>query len=354
MMHMKIDGCLVSDRLEDIPELARASEAAAFDGLWTFENAHDIFLRMALAAEHTTGVELTTAIAVAFARSPMTVAVQAWDMQELSHGRFILGLGTQVKAHIERRFGMPWSTPAPRIREFVKALHAIWGCWSTGARLDFQGDYYTHTLMTPMFDPGPNPFGDPRVFLAGVGPVMTTVAGEVADGWIAHPFTTESYLKNVSLPAIKKGLARADRSRCDFEVSCPLMIVTGRDENEMLAMREQVRSDIAFHASTRAYRPILELHGWEELQTELHQLVKQGSWAEMGRLIDDKMLSTFAVVGETDELAGLIQERVGGLADRISFYPAEFNDPTLWESILAELRRIPTGRSGSEGDKSEV
>lgn len=349
---MKIDGCLLSDRLEEIPELARASEAAGFDGLWTFESAHDIFLCMALAAEHTARVELTTAIAVAFARSPMTVAVQTWDMQELSHGRFILGLGTQVKAHIERRFGMPWSAPAPRIREFVHALRAIWDCWSTGSPLDFQGDHYTHTLMTPMFDPGPNPFGDARILLAGVGPVMTAVAGEVADGWIAHPFSTERYLRNVSVPAIEKGLARTGRSRRDFEVSCPLMVVTGRDENEMLAMREQVRNDIAFHASTYAYRPILELHGWGELQTELHQLVKQGAWGEMGRLIDDEMLGTFAVVGKVDELAGLIRDRLGGVADRISFYPVGFNDHTLWEPILAELREIPTGRDGSRDEES--
>jgi probable F420-dependent oxidoreductase len=340
---VKIDGCVLVDRLEEMPEAARRSEVAGFDGVWTLENAHDIFLRLALAAEHTERVELTTAIAVAFARSPMTVAVQAWDLQELSHGRFVLGLGTQVKAHVERRFSMPWSTPAPRIREFVHAVRAIWKSWATGAPLDFQGDHYTHTLMAPMFDPGPNPFGDAKVFLAGVGPVMTAVAGEVGDGWIAHPFSTERFLKTVSVPALEKGLAREGRSRRDFEVTCPLMVVTGRDESEMLAMRERVRHDIAFHASTYAYRPILELHGWGDLQTELHQRVKQGAWDTMADAVDDEIVRTFAVVGEPDELPELIRRRLGGVADRISFYPAECNDPTLWEPILADLREIPAG-----------
>ena len=344
---MKIDNCLLSDRLGEIPERSRASEAAGFDGLWTLENAHDVFLRLTLAAEHTSGVELTTAIAVAFARNPMTVAIKAWDLQELSKGRFVLGLGAQVKAHIERRYSMPWSTPAPRMREFVRAVRAIWDCWENGTPLDFQGDHYVHTLMTPVFDPGPNPFGNARIHLAGVGPVMTAVAGEVGDGWISHPYNTERYLKEVSVPAVNKGLARAGRDRSEFEVSCPVMVVTGRDEREMATMRARVRQDIAFHASTYAYRPVLELYGWEELQTELNALVKQGAWDAMAELVDEEILRTFAVVGEPHEIPALIRTRLEGVADRVSFYPPEFNDPGLWEPMLGELRQIPTGREAA-------
>ncbi len=344
---MKIDNCLLSDRLEEIPERSLASEAVGFDGLWTLENAHDVFLRFALAAEHTQRVELVTAIAVAFARNPMTVAIQAWDLQELSRGRFVLGLGAQVKAHIERRYSMPWSTPAPRMREFVGAVRAIWACWRDGTPLDFRSEHYNHTLMTPVFDPGPNPFGDARIFLAGVGPVMTAVAGEVGDGWISHPYNTERYLKTVSVPAVEKGLARAGRNRGDFEISCPVMVVTGRDEDEMSEMRARVCEDIAFHASTYAYRPVLELYGWEELQTELHRLVKQGSWSEMAQLVDDEVLRTFAVVGEPHEIPALVRSRFEGIADRVSFYPPEFNDPSLWEPMLAELREIPTGKEAA-------
>ncbi|MGZ5402907.1 MAG: TIGR03617 family F420-dependent LLM class oxidoreductase, partial [Aeromicrobium sp.] len=216
---MKIDCCIQGARLADNIGLAVAAERVGFDGVWTLENSHDVFYRLLVAGEHTHSIELSTAIAVAFARSPMTVAISAWDLQEFTHGRFVLGLGTQVKAHIERRFSMPWSQPAARMREFVLALRAIWKSWNEGSPLDFRGDFYTHTLMSPVFDPGPNPSGIPKVTLAGVGRRMTQVAAEVADGFICHPFHTPEFLKMVTLPTLMQGLAAADRTRSEFRIN---------------------------------------------------------------------------------------------------------------------------------------
>jgi probable F420-dependent oxidoreductase len=344
---MKIENSLHANHLREIGPQAQAAERAGFDGVWTLESAHDSFLRLLVAAEHTKRVDVVSAILIAFARTPMTVAYSAWDLQEAAGGRFVMGLGSQVKAHIERRFGMPWSHPAPRMREFVLALRQIWQSWETGEKLDFRGDFYEHTLMAPVFSPGPAPYGPPPVFLAGVGAVMTTVAGEVGDGFVCHPFHTEAYVRNVLVPAIEKGLARSGRQRSDFQISCPVMVVTGRDEQELEARRERVRGDLAFHASTPAYRVVLEQHGWEDLQSDLHALAKAGRWDDMAPLVDDEVVRTFAVVGEPQELPALLRARFGGVADRISFYPPDFNDPLLWEPILEDLRKIPGGREAA-------
>jgi probable F420-dependent oxidoreductase len=315
---MKVDstiGGLVSAGHE-----AAEREAQGYDGVWSAETAHDPFLPLVVAAQRTERVDLATGIAVAFARNPMTLAQTAWDLQAASGGRFILGLGSQVKAHIIKRFSMPWSHPAPRMRELILAIRAIWACWNDGTKLDFRGDFYTHTLMTPFFNPGPNPHGDPRIFLAGVGTMMTEVAGEVADGFICHGFTTERYLREVTLPALARGRDKAGKSMDGFELSGPMFIVTGRDETEMAAAASGVRSQIAFYGSTPAYRPVLELHGWGELQGELNQLSKDGRWAEMGGLIDDEMLEVFAVVAPSDEVVARLRDRWGGLLHRLSFY----------------------------------
>jgi probable F420-dependent oxidoreductase len=249
----------------------------------------------------------------------MTVAHSAWDLQALTGGRFHLGLGSQVKAHIERRFSMPWSHPAARMREFVLALRAIWSAWETGEKLDFRGEFYTHTLMTPFFDPGPNPHGSPQVFLAGVGDRMTEVAGEVADGMILHGFTTERYVREVTLPALERGFAVTGRTRADFGVSLPVFVVSGSTDEQWAQSRRSTKEQIAFYGSTPGYRGVLELHGWGDLGGELNRLSRRGEWVAMGELITDDMLDTFAIVAEPDEIAPAMIARFGDIVDRIGY-----------------------------------
>jgi probable F420-dependent oxidoreductase len=294
---------------------------------------------MAVAAEHTEHLELGTGIAVAFARNPMNLANVADDLHRFSGGRFILGLGSQIKPHITKRFSMEWSHPAARMRELVQAMHAIWDTWQDGTKLDFRGDFYTHTLMTPFFDPGPNPHGRPKVFLAAVGELMTEVVGEVCDGLLCHGFTTEAYLREVTLPALERGAAKAGRSLEDLEISGPAFVVTGTNEEEMATASVGVRKQIAFYGSTPAYRGVLERHGWGELQTELNGLSKQGRWDEMGTLIDDDILDAFAIVAEPEQIAPKMKERYGDVVDRISFYlPYRSGDPDRWAQVMADLK----------------
>ena len=334
---MEIDGGIGFDP-SGVIEAAKQAERVGYDGFWAPETNHDPFLPLALAAEHTERIKLGTGIAVAFARNPMTLAVVANDLQTLSEGRFILGLGSQIKPHIEKRFSMPWSHPAPRMRELILAMRAIWASWADGSRLAFRGDFYRHTLMTPMFDPGPNPYGNPKIFLAAVGEVMTEVAGEVADGLLAHGFTTERYLREVSIPAFERGLARGGKTRSDVQISYPGMVVTGTNPEEFATAANAVKKQLAFYGSTPAYRPVLELHGWGDLQSELNTLSKRGEWVAMADLIDDDILNTFAVVGELDELPGKILARFGNLVDRFSFYAPYGVDPDRWAEVLAAFK----------------
>jgi probable F420-dependent oxidoreductase len=334
---MKVDGGL-GGSLAGAGAGAREAEAAGYDGIWSAETSHDPFFPLLLAAEHTETVELGTGIAVAFARNPMNLAQIAYDLQAYSDGRFMLGLGSQIKPHITKRFSMEWSHPAPRMREMILAIRAIWKAWETGEKLEFRGEFYTHTLMTPFFDPGPNPHGDPRVFLAGVGELMTEVAGETCDGFLCHGFTTERYLREVTLPALERGLAKSDRTFDDLEISGPAFVVTGSNEEEMAESAKGTRRQIAFYGSTPAYRGVLELHGWGDLQTELNVLSKQGEWAAMGELIDDEMLDTFAVVAEPDALAAGLHARYGDIVDRISFYAPYQSDPETWLPVVEALK----------------
>jgi probable F420-dependent oxidoreductase len=334
---MKVDGGITFD-LSNAAKAAREAEEAGYDGIWSAETSHDPLFPLLLAAEATETIELGTSIVVAFARSPMTLAVQANDLQAYTKGRLILGLGSQIKPHIEKRFSMPWSHPAPRMREFVLAMRAIWDTWNEGAKLDFRGDFYTHTLMTPFFDPGKNPFGAPRVALAGVGGLMTEVAGEVCDGFICHGFTTERYLREVTLPALERGRAKAGKTMEGFEISGPSFVVTGATEEQLAAAAKGTRQQIAFYGSTPAYRGVLELHGWGELQTELNSMSKQGKWEEMGGLIDDEILNTFAVVGEPEQIAPELKRRYGDVINRISFYAPYKTDPDRWSGVLASLK----------------
>jgi probable F420-dependent oxidoreductase len=314
---MKIDAGLVGAGLEQAPERARQLEAEGYDGLVTAEIASDPFLPLALAAEHTERIELMTSIAVAFARNPMILANLGHDLNAYSKGRFLLGLGSQIRPHITKRFSMPWSRPAARMREMILAMRAIWDCWYEEKPLRFEGEFYTHTLMTPMFTPTNTEHGPPRVMLAAVGPKMTQVAGEVADGMIVHAFTTRAYIDEVTLPALERGLSEAGRKRETFQLACPVFVVTGEDEKAWEAMRTGVSRQIAFYGSTPAYRGVLETHGWGELQTELNTLSKRGEWEEMGRHISDDILDEFAIVAQPNELPRAILKRFGGVIDRV-------------------------------------
>ena len=333
---MRIDGG-IGNELHLAAASARRSEEAGYDAIWSAETGHDPLLPLLIAAEHTERVQLGTAIVVAFGRSPMTLAHSGWDLNAFSSGRFLLGLGSQIKPHIEKRYSMPWSHPAPRMREFIHAMRAIWDCWQNGTNLDFRGDFYTHTLMTPLLDPGPNQFGAPRVFLAAVGEGMTKVAAEAADGMLVHGFTTERYLRQVTVPTVQAGLESVGRRREDFEMSYPAFVVTGDTEEEMAAAEAGTRRQIAFYASTPAYRGVLDCHGWGDLQPELNTLSKRGEWVEMGRLITDEILDAFAVRGTPDQIPAQLYQRFGDIVDRISLY-MPYRETGVAPRIMAGLR----------------
>ena len=319
---MKVDGGIGWD-LAKVGSQARELEEMGYSGIQSAETAHDPFLPLAFAAQQTERVDLITGIAVAFARTPMLLAQMGHDLNAASEGRFVLGLGSQIRPHITKRFSMPWSSPAARMREFILAMRAIWATWHEGKPLQFTGKFYNHTLMTPFFTPDNNEHGAPRVFLAAVGPLMTEVAGEVADGIIVHAFTTEKYLRETTLPALERGFAKArangvEKTRADFEISYPCFVVTGRDEKELAGAATATKRQIAFYGSTPAYKPVLESIGVGDLQPQLNAMSKQGRWAEMGTLIDDEMMRQFAIIGEPERIAGTMKSRFGDIVDRTS------------------------------------
>ena len=337
---MKVDGGVALDLAKSV-ESAKEAEAAGYSGAWTAETNHDPFFPLLLAAEHTKKIELGTSIAVAFARNPMILANIGWDLQSYSKGRFILGLGSQIKPHITKRFSMEWSHPAARMREMILAIRAIWETWENGTPLNFRGDFYTHTLMTPFFTPDRADlagFGTPKIFLAGVGELMTEVAGEVCDGFICHGFTTEKYLREVTLPALQRGRAKAGKSMDGFEIVGPSFIVTGNTEPEMQQAAAGTRQQIAFYGSTPAYKGVLDIHGWGGLQEELNSLSKQGKWVEMGNLINDEILNTFAVVGSPEQVAPELKRRYDDVIQRISFYAPYKSDPERWRRVISDLQ----------------
>ncbi len=333
---MKVDAGL-PNKLEGIADKVKKLEAAGYDGVRTAEMNHDPFFPLLLAAEHSSKLEIATSIAVAFARSPMNLANIAHDLNAYSKGRFTLGLGSQIKPHITKRFSMQWGAPAAQMRELVLAMRAIWANWYEGEPLQFVGKHYKHTLMTPAFTPENKEFGAPKVILAAVGPKMTEVSGEVADGMIIHPFSTLPFIRATTLPAIEAGLAKGGRKRDNFEISYSPMVVTGRDDAEMAASKKAITERIAFYGSTPAYRGVLESIGVGELQSELNAMSKQGRWQEMGTLITDDILAEFAVVGEPNEIAPQMLKRYGDFADRTS---ASFpiSDDQQRQEIIASLR----------------
>jgi probable F420-dependent oxidoreductase len=347
---VKVDAPLVATSLRDVPAEARALDAAGFDGAYTFEGPHDPFLPLLLAAEHSRRLEVTTAVAIAFARNPMTVAQIGWDLQAASDGRAIIGLGSQIRAHIERRFSMPWTAPAARMREFVQALRAIWACWQNGEPLRYEGEHYRHTLMTPFFSPPPIACGPPRVFLAGIGPAMTRVAAEVADGFLVHPFSTPDFLRTRTLPALHAG----ERGGAPgYEVAWPVMVATGRTDETRAAAEFATRAQIGFYASTPAYRPVLDHHDRGDLQPVLRELTQTGDWNRLVELIDDDLFDLVAVRGTPAECATELVDRTAGLVDRVALNAPYVSEPGLWEDVLKGVRaRVDSTGAASPTDRT--
>ncbi|MGB8647148.1 MAG: TIGR03617 family F420-dependent LLM class oxidoreductase [Anaerolineae bacterium] len=333
---MKIDAATLVPDLREMPALARAVEEVGFDALWTSETQHDPFLPLALAAEHTKRIALGTAIAVAFPRSPTVIAQLAWDLAAQSEGRFILGLGTQVKPHIERRFGVPWESPVAKLREMILAMRALWQAWQGDGKVNFRGEFYKITLMTPFFNPGPIEYPDIPIYIAGVNEKLCQLAGELCQGFHVHPFHTVKYLRELTLPNIEKGLSESHRTRADIQVSSSIFVAT--DEQE----QEAVRTQISFYASTPSYRPVLDTHGWGEAGEKLSMLAAHKQWDDMPALVTDEMLHEFAVVvDDPAQLAAKIIERYSGLLDRVTFYtpfdPSQ--DTARWRETVNAFKR---------------
>ncbi len=331
---MKFDTQLTDG--EAAPDHARRLEDLGLDGAFSFEGPHDVFTPLILAAGTTHSLELATNVAIAFPRNPIQLAHQANDLQLLSKGRFTLGLGTQVKAQIERRYGAEFERPVARMRDKVAALRAIFHSWETGERLDFHGEFSSHTLMTPTFDPGPNPYGTPPIAIGALGPQMVRLAAEVADGLLVMPFNTAAHFRERTLPAIEEGLVRGGRARSDLEVTAEIIVCCGRDDAELETATSGSRWLLAFYGSTPAYRPVLEVEGWGDLQPELNRLSKAGRWDEMPSSIDDTMLATLAAVGSPKEVAAIIADRFGGVAERVAFYtPYQVSEDVVGELVDA-------------------
>jgi probable F420-dependent oxidoreductase len=326
--------------LKGIDRTARAAEDLGFAGLWTSETKHDAFLPLAIAANETHQIGLGTSVAIAFSRSPMETAQTAWDLQDLSAGRFVLGLGTQVKAHITRRFSMPWDRPAARLREYILALRAIWESFQTKGPLQFEGEHYRHTLMTPFFNPGPIDYPEIPVYIAGVNTRLARLAGEACDGFHVHPFHSPAYMTRTVKPAIAEGARHANRDPGQVTLATSAFVITGENREGTTERRESVRSQISFYASTPTYRTVLEAHGWEEVGERLGTMAREKKWREMPALITDEMLATFAIEAAPDEIGPALKERYEGLIDRVALYlpfvPDEHDE--FWQAVVESAR----------------
>ncbi len=334
---MNLDLTLLAPTLAEMPALARAAEAAGFDTLWVGETRHNPFLPLALAAEHTRRLRLGTAVAIAFPRSPMVTAQVAWDLQRFARGRFVLGLGTQVRAHIQRRFSTPWEAPVAKLRDYIHALRAIWHAWQHRTRLNYRGRFYSFTLMTDFFDPGPIEHPHIPIYIAGVNQGLVRLAGEVADGFHVHPFHSPAYLRQVLLPSLEEGLRASGRARSQIRLASTVFVITGTG-SERARLREEVRRQIAFYASTPTYRVVLEVHGWAEVGERLSRLAARGAWDAMPRLISDEMLATYAVEADWDALGAALRARYQGLLDQIALYlPFDPRALAAWQALRAAL-----------------
>jgi len=338
---MKFDASLLVHDLNEMPALARFADEAGFDGLWTFETAHEPFLPLVLAAEHSQRLSLGTSIAVAFARSPAVLAYTAWDLAGLSQGRFILGLGTQVKGHNERRFGVKWEKPVQKLREVILAVRAFWDCWQHGTGLNFQGEFFKLTLMTPFFSPPPHAYPGIPIFIAGVNRHICQLAGELCDGLHVHPLHTERYLRERILPNVESGLARGGRRRDAIELSSSLFVVASDDPARAAEHESEVRRQIAFYASTPTYLPVFELEGWGAVADELKAKAARGKWQEMPSLITDEILERFVLHGSWAELPKMVLQKYDGLLDRVSYYfpVVPDRDEAGWRATVAGFKR---------------
>ncbi len=316
-------------------DVARQVEAYGFHGLWTAETAHNPFLPLTHVASATHQIQLGTAIAVAFPRSPMVMANNAWDLAEQSKGRFILGLGTQIKPHITKRFSTEWSAPVPRLREYIESLRAIWNTWQNAVPLRYTGEHYRFTLMTPFFSPDPMPYADIPIYIAGVNEGLCRLAGERCQGFHVHPFHTVRYLKELIIPSITAGAEKTGRKREDVKLACAIFVVTAKDADEMRNNAIMVKSQIAFYASTPSYASVLTMHGWQGLQERLSAMARENRWVEMWQEISDDMLNEIAVVASLDELPYKVKERYDGLLDRVGYYfpfePDDNDKKIIWE-----------------------
>lgn len=334
---MKIDGPFYAT-MDTAATEAKRLAAIGYDGVYSLEGSWDPFLPLVLASEHAPELDIATGIAVAFPRNPSHIAYQAWDLQKFSKGKFSLGIGSQIKAHIEKRFGIEFDPPATRMREYIQAVKAFFNCWQNDERLNFQGKYYRHTLMTPMFNPGPNPYGPPPIMLGALGPKMTEVAGEVADGLIVHPFNSMAFIEDETLPAVDRGLAKSARSRRDFILQVNAIVITAETKEARKAAEKSVKDLLGFYASTPAYKPPMAAVGYGELQPELNALSKAGKWDEMAACIDDDFVDAFATRGKPEEIAAKLKEKYGAYTDRLAIYAPYAAPDAMWKTIIAELK----------------
>ncbi len=348
---MRVLNTLPQGDLRTTAASAIASEAAGYDGLLTMENKHDPFLAHAIAAVNTRKVELGTSVAIAFPRSPMVVANLSWDLQNASRGRFVLGIGPQIRPHNEKRFSVPWTAPAPRLREYVQALRAIWTTWEKGTKLDFQGQHYTFTLMPPYFVPPSTGQKMVPITLAAVGEHSLRLAGEVGDGIRLHGFCTRRYIEEAIIPRVHEGMARTGHTREHFEITGGGFVATGKNEEDTAKAFEIVRGRVAFYGSTPGYWPVLDLHGYGDLGRELNAMSKAGKWNEMASRVSDDLVHLFAAVGTHKEIARKIAERFGGLSDAINLRAdsssAGVDTPP---DVIQEIKRIPTPFQGYKTD----
>ncbi|MFN8626089.1 MAG: TIGR03617 family F420-dependent LLM class oxidoreductase [Candidatus Binatia bacterium] len=335
---MRIYTTVATGDPRDAGRVFRELEDIGYDGGFAFESKHDPFFPLVIAAGATQRLRLGTAVAIGFARNPMVLANIGYDLQVIGGGRFVLGLGSQVRPHIENRFSETWSQPVARMRELVRAIRAIWDTWEGRAKLDFRGEFYRHTIMIPAFNPGPNPYGPPPIFLGGFGPRMIELAGEVADGFLAHPFATRRSLRQVVVPALERGLARSGRTRAGFEIVCVTMVVTWTTEQEYQVARASLQEQLAFYGSTPVYKSVLDCHGWGDLHPELNRLSKQGRWKEMNGLITDEIMQEIAVMRPRREVASAVRERLAGIGDSVSLVNNRNPDPGHFGDIVADLR----------------
>jgi probable F420-dependent oxidoreductase len=336
---MRVFTTVPQEDLRRVGAAARAAETEGYDGIIAMENKHDPFLALAVAGAATERVELHTGVAIAFARTPMAVAQVGWDLAGSTGGRFVIGLGSQVRAHNERRFSVAWTPPAPRMREYVQVLRAIWRCWKTGEKPAYEGQHYRFTLMTPNFAPEPIDAAPPAVMIAAVGPAMLRVAAEECDGVKLHGFCTRKYLTDAIMPRIEAGLAKASRKRESYEISGGGFLATGPDDESVARRFEWVRQRVAFYGSTPAYFPVLAVHGLEDLGHKLHAMSREGKWGEMTKEVPDQVAHLFAAVGRHDQIVKAIADRFGGLVDALTL-GREGTGPVP-PDLVQDIRRVP-------------